>query len=389
MECSLNFYSVDPRRDMILKILLFPFKLLSWIYNLLMKFWRLYVVLNVLAVVLVVLAIWGFNFWFPKTAEIYVKHKTHFPLSIAQSDCSLLKGSFAFKGIDLKNPKEKFKQEYCVQLNQLAVDIDWIALLQAKLDVKKVVLDIDKIVCERGNDDKYNFTTLYKSLCDGKSNTTRSQIPQKPDNFNAAQNEASVIVNDTNDAKTVANAPKKTKVMTSGTAANPKNSVAVSKKEKNPQFIVNDPDNCFIVRTLEFRLGTCELYNVIRDREEKVNINKSWVFHNVVSKDQIINTIVRDLQGLGISIVVKNVIGTIFDLPVLNVVTDSVEKVHEAGKEMIKGVTSSLKEILPTKELVGNSLEQLKNAFSGSNSEEIDPSKINSDINDLLRSRRR
>jgi hypothetical protein len=104
----------------------------------------------------------------------------------------------------------------------------------------------------------------------------------------------------------------------------------------------------FMIRQLNFAIGTCELYNIPNREDHKViKFDLLWNFHNVRSLEDVAKKVEYDLRKCGVPIIVSNVLESIFNIPGINMVRHTVKAARHIGGSIFKGVTKVITWLVP------------------------------------------
>lgn len=337
--------TIRPGGFMFFKILFFPFRLIRSIFGMLSGLYYFLFTLFILSLIFV-LAVVGigvgtFNVWAPWATKTYIQKKADFPTQIQTSNCSLKNGIVDFEGVTLENPTSKFTQKNCITFNKVSAEVNWSSLFQNEIVIPEVVIDIDRITCEKNKAGEMNLMLLADAL-----------MQKTPENL--------AVVNPPSTKKMSQNQKDTEK---QGKNLHEGKLVVGEKYRKVRDFVSIKEGKHFVVRKLTLRVGTCELYNVLVEGEaRKLKINKTLQFEDVRSKKDIVAAILADpdLQAYGVTLVVQVALGSILNFPGVNAVQQTVKGVHKAGKEMVNEAASFVQGILPSKEALKSIPDQLK-----------------------------
>lgn len=330
---------------MFFKVLFFPFRLVRSIFGFFsgLYYFLFFLFISLLIFVLTVAGICmaTLNIWAPWATKTYIQHKANFPTQIQTSNCSLKNGIIDFEGVTLENPTSKFTQKNCVTFNKVSAEVNWSSLLQNEIVIPEVVIDIDRITCEKNKAGEMNLMLLADSL-----------VQKTPEDL--------AVMNPPNAKKA---GPEKKDSEKQGKNLHEGKLVVGEKYRKIKDFVSIKEGKHFVVRKLTLRIGTCELYNVLTEGEvRKLKINKTLQFEDVRSKKDIIAAILADpdLQAYGVTLVVQVALGSILNFPGVKAVQQTVKDVHKAGQEMVNEATSFVQGLLPSTEALKSLPDQLK-----------------------------
>ncbi|MDR1366814.1 MAG: hypothetical protein LBJ13_02815 [Puniceicoccales bacterium] len=305
------------------EILVFPFKLIGTLYKLLVRLAGFFAFFMVIFLIVLLCLTLSFNLWFPKALQFYTSHKSDFKMSIGMSDCSLWKGSFHFKDVEIENPEKQFSQRECLKIRSLLMQVDMRSLIKSQVEIEEAEVDVEKIVCEKGDNEDINIVKFAEIFIPKDKNKLPKFIK------NAGGIDGAVTYD------TVVSSRKKkrlSKITDRSSAATDGDS------EKNQ----------FIIKKIKIAFGVCELYNIANKGDHKtMKLDLLWDFHNARSLDGIVRKVGRDLQSYGVSIVVYGVLESIFNIPGLNVAKYTVVKIRDIVGGVFKGVTETIVELLP------------------------------------------
>ncbi|MDR2200813.1 MAG: hypothetical protein LBN94_01755 [Puniceicoccales bacterium] len=219
-----------------------------------------------------------------------------------------------FGAIEVKNPRKKFPRPDCLSINRFMVKADLFSLFNPEVVVDEIILDVDKIVYDRSETGDINLELLSKAFVSSKK-----EHPQ------TSKGNVVSAKKDTPKQKIFAK-----------TAPNVKSDAGPLK------LTLIDGECHFMVRKMTVHLGHLELYNFpTKGAHRNINIDATWNFTNVHSRQEISDVIIAHLQGYGIALIIQNVLATIFDLPGVKSVKRSVKKVSHFGQRLIKGVVKT------------------------------------------------
>ena len=252
-------------------------------------------------VALVAVVLLTINLWLPSVIKMFVEKKSNFPTNIQKSNISLKNGVVDFDGINLKNPKGKYERENFITLKKLTAGVEYNTLTSKQIVIPEITIDIDDLTLEQNKDGKINAMELVNAFTGEESEEEKKKEEEEEKKHEQQKKEE-------------------------------------EKKEESKSFII---------RKLNIRLGTIELYGFSEENAQHVfDLNKSFNFENVSleNKKEIIAQILNDpdIQNCGASVAMEAALGV-----GKKYVSDAVKKYSEQGKKYVNDAADKLKEYIP------------------------------------------
>jgi hypothetical protein len=316
------------------RFLLWPFKIIRFTWRLCSKLVHFLAILVIWVSLFAVIFFLSLNTWFPAVARHYVFKKSGFNLHIDQSKCSLWRGLIDLNGIEIKNPAKKFSQDDCLNINRLMIKMNLLSLLNPAVVVDEITIDMDRIVCDQNDSGDIGILKLCKALtASGDENLKSREKKLEPLRKSNQKN---------------GHTKHLTNVAPNGEESDQKLLKLASVKEGSQ----------FMVKKMNLRIGRFELYNITGKGEHRtINVDVTWNFTGVRSRNEVINRVMSGLKGHGISVIVKKFLNSIFDLPGVNIFKHSVKKVSNFCQEILKKITSSMVDSMATAGSVKESMD--------------------------------
>lgn len=113
-----------------------------------------------------------------------VQKTTGLSISIKDLHLSLSKGVIKVDGLQLKNPGGFPKKEKVLAtIPELYIDLDLMAVLQGKIHLEEVVLNLSELIILRNNEGKLNLSSLRPIQEEPKGQEKTPSAPQKQTSF--------------------------------------------------------------------------------------------------------------------------------------------------------------------------------------------------------------
>jgi hypothetical protein len=303
----------------LIKFIVFPFKLLRFSWRFLINFAHFLVVLSVILSLLLTIALFSFNWWFPTAAEWYMEHKSGFKLRIGESNCAIYRGLIDFNGVEIQNPEGKFSQEGCLKLDHLMAKANLLTIMSPEIVVDEVILSVERVICEKNSSGEMNLLTFQNAF----------SVPGKDD---------------------AGSAPKHRHGTRKRNRSEGEKAVAVADGASNnrPLKFFTRSGGRFVIRKITIHVGSFELHNVTASGERKViDVNQTWTLTDVRSRKEVVNFVTTRLQNYGVGVVIQNVFGAISNLPGIKSVKSAIKEMSHLGRGMFKKVSETMMQALP------------------------------------------
>ncbi|MDR2371977.1 MAG: hypothetical protein LBD60_02410 [Puniceicoccales bacterium] len=308
---------------MFLKLLLFSFRAVRFLWHFFSGFIYFLVILSFFVSLLAIGLVFSFNLWFPSVAKWYVVHKSEFRFKIEESKCALYRGLIDFNGIEVRNPEGKFSQDDCLKISRIMVKANLLTVFNPEMVIEEVILEVDRIVCDANKQSEINILSFMEAFAssEGKDSKLVQKSPK----------------NDRSDRER-----KKYPVKVAADKLN--NGVPLR------FFSIHESGQCVAKKMLVY-LGKFELYNVIREGEStEIAVNATWNFTDVRSQSEVIEAIKARLQRHGINLIIQNAFEAIFNLPGIKHAKRLIVGISRFSQDFFKGITESVMKMLPSKE---------------------------------------
>ena len=108
-----------------------------------------------------------------------VQKTTGVSIEIQELHLALLKGIVKIKGLKLMNPKE-FPEKYLAEIPELYFDVDPGSLLQGKIHLEKMILNLDQLTLLRNQQGELNLSSLKPVSGDSKGKQEKPPSEKSP-----------------------------------------------------------------------------------------------------------------------------------------------------------------------------------------------------------------
>jgi hypothetical protein len=308
---------------MFLKLLLFPFKAIRFLWHFFAGFIHFLVILSFFVSLLAIGLVFSFNLWFPSVAKWYVAHKSGFRFKIEKSKCALYRGLIDFNGVEIRNPEGKFSQDNCLKISRIMVKANLLTIFNAEIVIDEAIIEVERIVCDANKQNEINVLSFMEAFT--KSKEEDSKLIQKMPKNDRSDRERKKY-------------PMK---------------MAVDKFDKRVplKFFAIHESGQYVAKKMVVYLGKFEFYNIVREGEgNEIEVNATWNFTDVRSRNEVIEAIKTRLQRHGIDLIIQNAFEAIFNLPGIKPVKHLISGISRFSQNFFKGITESVMKMLPNKE---------------------------------------
>jgi uncharacterized protein involved in outer membrane biogenesis len=146
----------------------------------------LFFTLLVLLALFVVAVVLGVDHFAGDAAVYAVKMRTGFTMAYTTQDVDILHGLVDFEGLTITN-SSRFPAPGFVDLNQIKLAIEPKSLVQDKLVVDEVVVDLKTLTVVRTADGEYNFAAFAQALQGNPAAAQPAATPAQPATTSAAK----------------------------------------------------------------------------------------------------------------------------------------------------------------------------------------------------------